>query len=67
MAIFAVSRIQAAWPAEEVTGKPHTTIFQARTQDDFKLDDSSNLTVKAILKKLVPPILIDVRDALKNK
>jgi hypothetical protein len=54
-------------PAEEVTGKPHTTIFQARTQDDFKLDESSNLTVKAILRKLVPPILIDVRDALKNK
>jgi Rps23 Pro-64 3,4-dihydroxylase Tpa1-like proline 4-hydroxylase len=54
-------------PVEEVTGKPHTTIFQARTQDDFKLDESSNLTVKAILRKLVPPILIDVRDALKNK
>ncbi|HEY9896375.1 MAG TPA: 2OG-Fe(II) oxygenase [Candidatus Sericytochromatia bacterium] len=53
-------------PAEEVTGKPHTTIFQARTQDDFKLDESP-LTVKAILKKLVPPILIDVRDALRNK
>lgn len=54
-------------PAEEVTGKPHTTIFQARTQDDFKLDESPNLTVKAILKKLVPPILLDVRDVLKNK
>ncbi|MBD2037244.1 2OG-Fe(II) oxygenase [Phormidium sp. FACHB-592] len=53
-------------PAEEVTGKPHTTIFQARTQDDFKLDESP-LTVKAVLKKLVPPILIDVRDALRNK
>ena len=54
-------------PAEEVTGKPHTTIFQARTQDDFKLDESPNLTVKTILKKLVPPILIDVRDALRSK
>ncbi len=54
-------------PAEEVTGKPHTTIFQARTQDDFKLDESPNLSVKAILKKLVPPILIDAKDALRNK
>lgn len=54
-------------PAEEILGKPHTTIFQARPQDDFKLTDSPHTTVKTILRKLVPPILLDVRDALKSK
>jgi Rps23 Pro-64 3,4-dihydroxylase Tpa1-like proline 4-hydroxylase len=53
-------------PAAEVLGKPHTTIFQARPQDDFHLENTSPASTKTMLKKFIPPILIDFRDALKK-
>ena len=53
-------------PAAEVLGKPHSTIFQARPQDDFHLVDTSPASTKTMLKKFIPPILIDFRDALKK-
>lgn len=53
-------------PAHEVLDAPHTTIFKARPTDDLAETDSQG-TVKNVLKKLIPPILIDARNALKNK
>lgn len=54
-------------PAEEILDKPHTTIFQARPQDDLHLNNSAPTPVRTVLKKFIPPILIDFRDALKNR
>ena len=54
-------------PAEETLGTPHTTIFQTRPQDDFQLTAPSRTTVRDVLKKLIPPIFVDARDALKSK
>lgn len=54
-------------PDSEVKGDDfHSTIFQARPTDTFEQDDSWGITAKDILKKLVPPILIDVKNALKK-
>jgi hypothetical protein len=54
-------------PAEEIAKKEHSTIFQARPGEDIKEEKSSEITVKTILKKLIPPILIDARNYLTNK
>ena len=54
-------------PASEGTGKEHSTLFQARPGEDIKENKLAGMTVKTFLKKLVPPILIDVRDALTNR
>lgn len=54
-------------PAEETLGTPHTTIFQTRPQDNFQLTDPSDTTARAILKKLIPPILVDTYNALRSK
>lgn len=54
-------------PASEVTGKEHSTLFQARPGEDIKENKLAGMTVKTFLKKLVPPILIDVRDALTHR
>lgn len=54
-------------PASEVTGKEHSTLFQARPGEDIKENKLAGMTAKTFLKKLVPPILIDVRDALTNR
>lgn len=55
-------------PAEEISDTPHSTIFQSRPGDEqLDLDKPSSLTATTILKKLVPPILIDARNYLKNR
>jgi Rps23 Pro-64 3,4-dihydroxylase Tpa1-like proline 4-hydroxylase len=53
-------------PAEEIKGNEHSTIFKARPGEDLK-EKSSGMDVKTFLKKCVPPILIDVRDALTKR
>lgn len=53
-------------PAEEISGKAHSTIFQARPGEDIQ-EKTSDLTAKTILKKLIPPIFIDGINSLKNK
>ncbi len=54
-------------PASELKGEgSHSTIFQARPTDTFDPNESSGVTAKDILKKLVPPILIDVKNAFKK-
>ena len=53
-------------PAHEIKDKEHSTIFKARPGEDLK-EKSSGMTVQTFLKKLVPPILLDVRDALKKR
>lgn len=54
-------------PAEEINGKGHSTIFQSRPGEEIKEKESLKTTTKAFLKKLLPPILIDVINSLKNK
>jgi hypothetical protein len=54
-------------PADETLGAAHTTIFQTRPQDSFQLTGSSDTTVKTVLKKLIPPILVDTYNAFKGK
>ena len=53
-------------PAEEISGKAHSTIFQARPGEDIQ-EKTSDLTAKTILKKLIPPIFLDGINSLKNK
>jgi hypothetical protein len=54
-------------PAEEIAETSHSTIFQARPGEDIKEEKSSGMTVKDLLKQLIPPILINARNSLKNK
>jgi len=54
-------------PPEETLGTPHTTIFQSRPKDNFQLEDSSSEATRTVLKKLIPPILVDTYNALRNK
>lgn len=54
-------------PAEEVAHNDHSTIFKPRPDEEFAPVESTGLTAKAVLKKLIPPIFIDVGNALKNK
>jgi hypothetical protein len=53
-------------PASEVTGKEHSTLFQARPGEDLK-EKTSGMDIKNFIKKCVPPILLDVRDALNKR
>jgi Rps23 Pro-64 3,4-dihydroxylase Tpa1-like proline 4-hydroxylase len=53
-------------PAEEISGKEHSTIFQARPGEDIQ-EKTSGMTAKTILKKLIPPIIIEGLNTLKNK
>jgi hypothetical protein len=53
-------------PAEEVTNA-HSTVFQARPGEDIKQDSPSGIDAKTIIKKLVPPILLEARDYLTKK
>ena len=46
-------------PAEEIVGGDHLTLFQARPED-------SMLAFKTALKKLMPPVLVDVVKVLKR-
>lgn len=47
--------------------KEHSTLFQARPGEDIKENKLSGMTAKTCLKKLVPPIFFDLRDALKKQ
>ncbi len=53
-------------PAEEISGKEHSTIFQARPGEDIQ-EKTSGMTAKTILKKLIPPIIIEGLNNLKKK
>lgn len=54
-------------PAEEIAEVGHSTIFQSRPGEEIKEEKSSGMTAKILLKKLVPPIFIDMQNSLKNK
>lgn len=53
-------------PAYEIKDKEHSTIFKARPGEDLK-EKSSGMDAKTFLKKLVPPIFLDMRDALTKR
>ena len=53
-------------PAEEISGKAHSTIFQARPGEEIT-EKFSKIEVKTILKKLIPPLFIDVVKSLRTK
>ena len=54
-------------PAEEVTNS-HTTLFRNREQDSLeKKSVFKSVTPKTVLKKLLPPVLIDLKNYLSNK
>lgn len=50
-------------PAEEV-GESHTTIFQERPGEDLKEKPETSSQVKTLVKKLIPPIFLDLKDYL---
>lgn len=56
-------------PAEEVGkgGVGHTTIFLERPGDNLGLAESPQNGMKTVLKKLVPPILLEAGNALMKK
>ncbi|MEQ9000855.1 MAG: 2OG-Fe(II) oxygenase [Coleofasciculus sp. B1-GNL1-01] len=56
-------------PAAEITGSDHSTLFKTRPGEDFRVNTSSgiNTGINTLIKKLVPPILIDARNYLKKK
>ena len=51
-------------PAEEVSGSDHSTIFKARPDEDLTEKKSTSEEVKEMIKKFIPPILLDLS---KNK
>lgn len=54
-------------PSEEIsTSGNHSTIFKARLGEQLTQEKENN-SAKTILRKLVPPILIDVSNYLRNK
>jgi Rps23 Pro-64 3,4-dihydroxylase Tpa1-like proline 4-hydroxylase len=53
-------------PAQEASNA-HSTMFKARPGDKLVEENSSVITVKTVLKQLIPPILIDARNYLKNR
>lgn len=53
-------------PSEEVFNA-HSTLFLARPGENLMKENTSGITVKTVLKKLVPPILIDAGNYLRNK
>ena len=50
-------------PAEEVTGS-HSTVFKARPNEVIEQESQSGF--KDMIKKFVPPILIDLKNSLKD-
>lgn len=52
-------------PEEEISNA-HTTVFQARPGEELTKEASSGVTVKTVVKKLIPPILIDARNSIRN-
>lgn len=54
-------------PSEEISASAnHSTIFKARLGEQLTQKKENN-SAKTILRKLVPPILLDVRNYLRNK
>ncbi|MEO8890557.1 MAG: 2OG-Fe(II) oxygenase [Coleofasciculaceae cyanobacterium] len=53
-------------PAEEISGKAHSTIFQARPGEEIQ-EKPSGIDLKTIVKKLTPPIFIDAVKLLGKK
>lgn len=53
-------------PDEEVL-ESHSTLFQPRPGDKLVPENPSGIKFKTILKKLVPPILIDAQNYLRNR
>ncbi len=53
-------------PATEISGS-HSTLFQARPGEDKLLQKNSVITFKSVLKKLIPPILMDAGKLLEKK
>lgn len=53
-------------PADELS-KAHTSKFRARPEDLLMQEASSAAQVKTILRKLVPPILVDAKNYLSNR
>lgn len=53
-------------PPEELSGA-HSTLFHPRAGEDLNHKKSSDKRVKTIVKKFVPPILIEAKDYLTKK
>lgn len=51
---------------DEETSNFHSTVFQQRPGETL-MPNSPGMTIKTMLSKLVPPILIDARNYLKNR
>jgi Rps23 Pro-64 3,4-dihydroxylase Tpa1-like proline 4-hydroxylase len=54
-------------PAAEISGQDHSTLYKARPGERFTVDKSSGMKVKNLVKKFIPPILIDARNYLSKK
>ena len=54
-------------PAEEIAHADHSTIFKPRNGEEIQEEETSPMTFKTVLKKLIPPILIDLGNSLKKK
>lgn len=55
-------------PAHEIAEEGHSTVFKARPTDNFKEEEKPvGETVKTFAKKLVPPIFIDLKNAVLKK
>lgn len=54
-------------PAEEIAEVGHSTIFQSRPGEEIKEEQSSENSVKTLIKKFIPPIFIDVKNSLIKK
>jgi Rps23 Pro-64 3,4-dihydroxylase Tpa1-like proline 4-hydroxylase len=53
-------------PAYEVSND-HSTMFKARPQEDLIDKSNPKFTVKTVLKKLLPPIVVDLKNSLTNQ
>lgn len=53
-------------PAEEVSGS-HTTLFKAREGEELKVKKSFSENSKTVIKKLIPPIIIDIKNSISGK
>ncbi|MCT7949703.1 2OG-Fe(II) oxygenase [Ancylothrix sp. C2] len=55
-------------PAHEIAEEGHSTVFKARPTDNFKEEETSTgEKMKTFVKKLVPPIFIDLKNAVIKK
>lgn len=53
-------------PAEEVSDFDHSTIFKARPDEDLTEEISQSEKAKLLIKKFIPPILIDLAKVVKK-